>query len=349
MLSLFIHKAMYAVVVIVLVVVIITSIVFVAPVDPTRLTFGQRMDEKTVELKKQQLGLDQPYHIQLTRYLADLSPLYIGSKLNWKIAFRGAYASIGTNYIVGVKLPYFRESYQTGRSVSELLLQAFPLTIILATASLLLALLIGITGGIVAALKQHSWVDNLIVSLSTLGYSVPSYVTAIVLGVIFGYYLRATFGLNIQGSLFEINNVGEDIIVWKNLLLPAVALGIRPIAIITQLTRSAVINVLDEKYVLVARAKGVSQYRLVRDHVLRNAFNPILTALSGWFAALLAGAFFVEFIFNFKGIGFITVTALLNYDVPVILGSLVCTSSLFILINIVVDMLYSFLDPRVKY
>ena len=349
MLSLFIHKAMYAVIVIVLVVVIITSIVFVAPVDPTRLTFGQRMDEKTVELKKQQLGLDQPYHVQLRRYLTDLSPIYIGSKLKWKPAYRGAYASIGTSHALGIKLPHFRESYQTGRSVSEMLLQAFPLTIILATASLLLALVIGLLCGIVAALKQHSWIDNLIVSVSTLGYSVPSYVTAIVLGVVFGYYLRSTFGLNIQGSLFEINNLGDDIIVWKNLILPAIALGIRPIAIITQLTRSAVINVLDEKYVLVARAKGLSQFKLVRDHVLRNAFNPILTALSGWFAALLAGAFFVEFIFNFKGIGFITVTALLNYDVPVILGSLVCTSSLFILINIVVDMLYSFLDPRVKY
>jgi peptide/nickel transport system permease protein len=340
---------MYAVVVIVLVVIIITSIIFNAPVDPTRLTFGQRMDEKTVELKKQQLGLDQPYHVQLRRYIVDLSPLFIGPKLNWKPDYNGIRISIADSYAVGLKLPHFRESYQTGRSVSEILRQAFPLTIILATASLVLALVLGLICGVVAALKQNSWVDKFIVAISTLGYSVPSYVTAIVLGVIFGYYLRSTFGLNIQGSLFEINDLGDDIIVWKNLLLPAIALGIRPIAIITQLTRSAVINVLDEKYILVARSKGVSQYKLIRDHVLRNAFNPILTALSGWFAALLAGAFFVEFIFNFKGIGFVTVTALLNYDVPVILGSLVCTSSLFILINIVVDMLYSFLDPRVKY
>ena len=349
MLSLLVRKALYAVVVIVLVVVIITMIIFAAPVDPTRLTFGQRMDEKTVELKRQQLGLDQPYHIQLISYLKDLSPLFIGSESKWKAGYKGARIDVGNKLAVGVKLPHFRESYQTGRSVSEMLRQAFPLTIILATASLLLALVLGLVFGIVAALKQNSWIDNFIVMISTLGYSVPSYVTAIVLGVIFGYYLRSSFGLNIQGSLFEINDLGDDIIVWKNLFLPAIALGIRPIAIITQLTRSAVINVLDEKYVLVARAKGVSQFKLIKNHVLRNAFNPILTALSGWFAALLAGAFFVEFIFNFKGIGFITVTALLNYDVPVILGSLVCTSSLFILINIVVDMLYSFLDPRVKY
>jgi len=138
-------------------------------------------------------------------------------KSDWKAGYKGALIGVGNKLALGIKLPHFRESYQTGRSVSEMLRGAFPLTIILATASLLLALVLGLIFGIVAALKQNSWIDNFIVMISTLGYSVPSYVTAIVLGVIFGYYLRSSFGLNIQGSLFEINDLGDDIIVWKNL------------------------------------------------------------------------------------------------------------------------------------
>ena len=348
MLSLLINKILYGLIVLVLVVVIITSIVYVAPVDPARLTFGQRMDETTVENKKRQLGLDLPYHIQLFQYLRDLSPIYIGNNEGWRKEYSGVYNSLG-EWIIGVKVPHFRQSYQTGRDVSELLIRAFPLTLILAISALTMAVVLGLIFGTIASLYSHSWIDHVILWLSTLGYSVPSYVSAIVLGVIFGYYLRDSFGINVQGSLFEINDLGEDIIVWKNLVLPSLALGLRPVAIITQLTRSSMINVLSEKFILVARAKGVNQFRLIVNHAIRNAFNPVLTALSGWFAALLAGAFFVEFIFNFKGIGYLTVDALLNYDVPLILGALVCTSGLFILINIVVDLLYALLDPRIKY
>ncbi len=349
MFSLLLNRLLYGLIVLILVVIIITAIVYAAPVDPTRMTFGQRMDEKTVSLKRNQLGLDKPYHIQLIRYLQDLSPIYIGPRESWKDSYSGLKVDLLSNLSFGIKAPYFRESYQSGRPVIGLLRGAFPLTLILAVTSLLLALTLGLAFGFVAALNQNTWIDRSIIGISTLGYSVPSYVTAIVLGVIFGFYFRSFVGLNIQGSLFEINDLGDDIIVWKNLILPAIALGVRPVAIITQLTRSSVLMVLSEKFVLVARAKGVKRFKLMKDHVLQNAFNPILTALSGWFAALLAGAFFVEFIFNFKGIGYLTVTALLNYDVPVILGSLVCTSGLFILINIVVDLLYSILDPRINY
>jgi len=112
--------------------------------------------------------------------------------------------------------------------------------------------------------------------------------------------------------------------------------------------RSSMLQVMDEKYVIAARAKGLSNIQLIRGHILKNAMNPVVTALSGWFAALLAGAFFVEFIFNFKGLGFVTVNALLNYDIPVILGALLFTCTLFILINIAVDLLYKILDPRIQ-
>ena len=108
------------------------------------------------------------------------------------------------------------------------------------------------------------------------------------------------------------------------------------------------IDAFNQKYVLAARAKGLSGRQIILSHVLKNALNPVLTALSGWFAALLAGAFFVEFIFNYKGLGFITVNALLSYDIPVVLGALLFTSTLFITINMTIDVMYSWLDPRIK-
>lgn len=348
MFVLLINRMLYGLAVLLLVIIIVSAIVYSAPVDPTRLTFGQRMDDETVALKRSELGLDQPLRVQLWLYLRDISPMIITKKAFWKEQYQGRFITLGANTIIGFKWPYLRESFQSGRRVADILKGSFPNTFILATSSLLLAIVIGIIAGIAAAIHQNSWIDNLIVTLATLGYSVPSYVTAIILSIIFGYYLRDFSGLNIQGSLLEIDDFGNDKLMLKNLLLPIIALGIRPISIITQLMRSSVIQVMSEKYVLAARAKGLSQWALIRKHVLQNAFNPVLTALSGWFAALLAGAFFVEYIFNFKGLGFVTVTALLNYDIPVILGALLLTCSLFILINIAVDLLYAVIDPRIK-
>lgn len=347
MLEHLINRMGYGAIVLLLVTVIVSGIVYLTPVDPTRLTFGQRMDESTVELKRKQLGLDLPFHRQVLKYLGDVSPLVITSADRWSEAYQGIKFSVGS-VLIGIKKPYLRESYQSGRSVSSILSQAFPNTLYLSIAALIMALIIGVVLGVSAALFKGTWIDNAVIFFSTLGYSVPSYVTAITLAVIFGYYLRTTTGLNIQGSLFELNDLGDDIVVWKNLLLPAISLGIRPISIVTQLMRSSMLQVMDEKYVIAARAKGLSNIQLIRGHILKNAMNPVVTALSGWFAALLAGAFFVEFIFNFKGLGFVTVNALLNYDIPVILGALLFTCTLFILINIAVDLLYKILDPRIQ-
>ncbi len=345
--SYLISRLSYGLLVLLLVTVIVSSIVYLSPVDPTRLTFGQRMDDATVALKRQQLGLDQPYHHQVLNYIIDVSPIVIGSHKVWKEGYSGRYLSIGS-ILIGIKKPFLRESYQSGRSVSAIIMGAFPNTLYLTLLAISLAIFLGISLGIFAALYKGTWIDHTIIFTCTLGYSVPSYVTAIVLGVVFGYYLRDLTGLNIQGSLFELNDMGDDIVVLKNLLLPAIALGIRPVSIVAQLMRSSMLQVIDEKHVLMAKAKGLTPLQVVRSHVLRNALNPVVTALSGWFASLLAGAFFVEFIFNFKGLGFVTVNALLNYDIPVVLGALLFTSSLFILINIAVDIMYAAIDPRIK-
>jgi peptide/nickel transport system permease protein len=134
----------------------------------------------------------------------------------------------------------------------------------------------------------------------------------------------------------------------KNLILPAITLGIRPLAIITQLTRSAMLDVLDQDYIRTAYAKGLSKRIVVWKHALRNALNPVITAITGWFAELLAGAFFVEYIFGWRGIGKLTVDALSNLDFPVVMGSVLVSASFFILINILADILYGMVDPRVR-
>jgi peptide/nickel transport system permease protein len=239
-----------------------------------------------------------------------------------------------------LKAPYFRESYQNGRLVSKILGDAIPKTALLALLAILFATIIGISLGVLAALRQNSWVDNLTSILSIMGYSLPSYVAAMLFALLFGYWLGDYTGLNIQGSVFELDDFGEERIVWRNLVLPALALGLRPVAIITLLTRSTMLDVLSMDYVRTAKAKGLSYSTTIVKHALRNALNPVVTAISGWFAALLTGAFFIESVFSYKGLGEVTVNALINFDIPVVLGSVLFTAAIFILINTLADLLY---------
>jgi ABC-type dipeptide/oligopeptide/nickel transport system permease component len=153
--------------------------------------------------------------------------------------------------------------------------------------------------------------------------------------------------LHITGSWFDIDENGIKRLTIQNLILPAATLGIRPLAIITQLTRSAMLDVLDQDYIRTAYAKGLSKHTVVWRHALRNALNPVVTAITGWFAELLAGAFFIEYIFGWKGIGKVTVDALEKLDFPVVMGSVLITATFFILINILADILYGIIDPRV--
>ena len=349
MLRYILRRLIYGVFVLILVVLIISSIIYLAPVDPERLTFGQRYDSETLELKRQELGLDKPLYMQLAYYLRDISPIATlkNTPQNLEKYSYFKILKLGESVLV-LKAPYFRESFQSGRDVWQMLSDKIPQTAILALTAILLALVLGITLGVIAAVNQNNWFDNSAVVASVMGISVPSYVSAMLLALLFGYYLKDFTGLEVRGSLFDLNDFGEKTIFWKNLILPAIALGIRPIAIITQLTRSAMLDVLSQDYIRTAKAKGVSYYRVIFKHALRNALNPVLTAVSGWFAALLAGAFFVENVFDYDGLGQLTVNALLSYDIPLVLGAVLLTAALFVLINILVDILYAILDPRIK-
>jgi peptide/nickel transport system permease protein len=225
--------------------------------------------------------------------------------------------------------------------------EAIPLTIYLAFSAFFIALFIGVVMGLISALKYNTALDMFILAITSLGYSLPSYVIAMAFALIFAWFLGSVTGLNIQGSIYEIDELGNDVVNWKNLILPALSLGIRPLSVITQITRSSVLDIISAPYIKTAKAKGLAYVQILWRHVLANAKNPIGTASLGWLASLLTGAFFVETVFNYKGLGSLTVNALLSYDLPLILGCILCSSVMVILINIATDLFYKFSDPRI--
>jgi peptide/nickel transport system permease protein len=316
--------------------------------DPARMIVGQTGDKKTMDNIRKDLYLDQPKWKQLVLYLNDVSPVCIHTQADIdKKELKGFF--IGGQNKVGLKMPYLRRSYQTKKAVGQLLMEALPGTLLLAFAAMLFATITGIFLGVVAAVKRGSWIDTGSVFASIAGISAPSFFMAIIIAYLFGVVLHPYTGLNLTGSWFEIDEVtGEKYITIKNLILPAFTLGIRPLAIITQLTRSSMLDVLGQDYIRTAYAKGLSKRTVIFRHALRNALNPVITAITGWFAELLAGAFFVEYIFGWKGIGKITVDALEKLDYPVVMGSVLLSACIFIVINIFADILYGMVDPRVK-
>ena len=228
-------------------------------------------------------------------------------------------------------------------------MEALPATLILAFTAMLIAVVIGIPLGVIAAVKQNTWLDTSSIFASIVGISAPSFFMGIIIAYVFGFLLSSWTGLHITGNWFDIDEItGEKHLALRNLTLPAITLGIRPLAIITQLTRSAMLDVLDEDYIRTAYAKGLGKRSVIWKHALRNALNPVITAITGWFAELLAGAFFVEYIFGWKGIGLVTVDALGKLDFPVVMGSVLVSATFFILINILADILYGIVDPRVS-
>ncbi len=160
-------------------------------------------------------------------------------------------------------------------------------------------------------------------------------------------YLPGT-GLNMTGSLYGVDVFKGEYLALENMILPVITLGIRPLAVVVQLTRSAMLDVLSQDFIRTARAKGLSENRVVFGHALRNALNPVVTAVSGWFASMLAGAVFIEFIFNWKGLGLQVFQSLQNDDYPVVMGSVLVIAAAFVLINIFVDVIYGILDPRIR-
>jgi len=329
-------------------VVVLVFFLFQGFGDPTRLIMGQTGDSATQANIRKELYLDQPKWKQFVFYLNDVSPLCLhsGEEIKTK-KLKGIF--VGGEKKFGLKVPYLRRSYQSKREVGSILIQALPGTLLLATAAMIIAIAIGIPLGVVAAVKKNTWVDTSAVFTSIVGISAPSFFMGIIIAYLFGFVLSDWTGLHISGSWFDIDDItGQRRLSLQNLVLPAFTLGIRPLAIITQLTRSAMLDVMEQDYIRTAYAKGLSSRVVIWKHGLRNALNPVITAITGWFAELLAGAFFVEYIFGWQGIGKITVNALDKLDYPVVMGSVLVSATFFIVINIIADILYGLVDPRIR-
>jgi peptide/nickel transport system permease protein len=320
----------------------------ILPSDPAVLTQGQRSDVQTIENVRKELGLDQPLPIQYAYYLNDLSFISLHQSKNLHKYSYFKVFSIGNTSLV-FKAPYLRRSFQTQKEVTEMIASVLPNTIVLAIAAMAIAIFLGLSGGFICVWKQDSWLDKFLVNFSILGMSMPSFFSAILIAWLFGYVLSHITGLNMTGSLFEYDVFEGRVLNIRNLILPAFTLGIRPLAVILQITRSSILDVMEHEYVKTALSKGLPKWKIYLKHVFRSALNPIITSVSGWMASLLAGAFFVEYIFGYNGLGKLTVDALALSDLPVIMGGVISIAIIFVLINMLVDVIYAKLDPRISY
>ncbi|MDO4881077.1 MAG: ABC transporter permease [Capnocytophaga sp.] len=338
----------------------VVSIIFflfnILPGDPARMMLDQNENSEQLQIIKKKYGFDKPILTQYGYYLNDLSPISFHStdKENYSFFNKEKYNGVKLfsikKYEIYIKTPYLRESFQkNGKKVNEIIAETLPNTIILATVAICIATFLGIFLGSVSALYKDSWLDKSIQLISTLGVSIPSFFSAILFSWFFGFVLHSYTHLPMTGNLYEIDDYGTGkYLKISNLILPALALGVRPLAVVTQLMRNSLLEVLGKDYIRTAFAKGLNFKQVVFRHALKNSLSPVVTALSGWFAGMLAGAVFIEYIFGWNGIGKEMVNALQTLDLPVIMGAVLVISILFIFINMAVDIFYKMIDARIK-
>ena len=327
------------------------------PGDPARMMLGQNQSAEQLAAVNKKYGFDQPLSTQYWCYLNDLSPISWHSTAEEDFTpyraqdYGGRILRQSDAGVLVLKAPYLRDSFQkSGKKVTQVIAETLPNTAILAVSSITLAMLLGLLLGVISVWFKDRWLDRFIQMISTVGMSVPSFFSAILFAWFFGYVLHEYTHLNMTGSLIEVDDFGEGTyIAWKNLLLPAVVLGIRPIAVVTQLMRNSLWEQMQLDYIRTAKAKGLTTWAILWKHAMKNALNPVVTAVSGWFASMLAGAVFVEYIFGWNGLGKEIVDALNTLDLPVIMGAVLVIATLFIAINIIVDLIYGWLDPRIAY
>jgi peptide/nickel transport system permease protein len=349
-------KILYGILVLYGVITVIFFLFNVLPGDPATIMLGQRANKEAIEAIHKDLGTDRPIMEQYALYLNDLSPISVHNNSNnqsiWflnpdKYSWTPLFA-FGENKSVVAKLPYLRRSYITKRRVSDIIIETLPETAVLAFTSIVIASIVGIFLGIISAIKRNTIYDRLSLVLAVLGMAAPSFFVGLIIAWLFGYVLADYTGLSPTGSLYDIDVWDGEKLKLKNLILPSITLGIRPLAIVVQLMRSSLLDVMGQDYIRTAKAKGLSMYAVIIKHALKNALNPVVTAISGWFAGLMAGAVFVEYIFSWKGIGYEVFEALTKNDLPVVMGATLIFATIFVVTNIFVDIAYGVLDPRVR-
>ena len=313
--------------------IVVFFMVRAIPGDPAQLLLGQQATEEQVQQVRHNMGLDKPVIVQYGIFLAD--------------AVRG---DLG-------------DSIVTGRPVTTELLARFPATLELTAFAMLVAILVGVPVGVISAVKQYSWLDKFTSVLALTGISMPIFWLAMILIVIFfvnlgwlpfpgrlstGYAVTSITGLVLVDSLLTLNFPA----FWdglKHLILPAIALGTIPMAVVMRMTRSSMLEVMGEDYVRTARAKGVVPWRVIFKHALRNAMLPTVTVIGLQAGLLMGGAVITETIFSWPGVGQIAYDSVNRRDYAMIQGVVLYGATLFVLINLLVDVLYAILDPRVRY
>lgn len=341
-------KLAYGVVVVFGVMLVVFFLFHALPGDPVEEIMGKHPSEVDRKMLNKEFGFDQPLMVQFMMYVNDFSPLSVheDTPKNQEKYQYFPLLSLGKNVFV-IKYPYLRLSIVDSSRVSTRLLENLEGTLWLSVVAMIFATVGGVLLGLWAALNKNSSLDRSIVAMSVVWFSTPSFVMAILISAIFGYYLTKFTGLPVRGHFFEVTGNGR-IFLWRNMVLPAFTLSLRPLAIIIQLTRNAMLDVLSQDYIRTAKAKGLPKWMVIGKHALRNALNPVITAVSGWFAALMTGAFFVEYLFNLKGLGHVTIKAVENKDFPVVMGATIIIAVIFVLINILVDIIYALTDPRIR-
>lgn len=240
------------------------------------------------------------------------------------------------NYISKAVRGDLGKSYITNRDVAKTIFEKFPATALLSVSALLISALLGILFGIISAVKSHTFADNISMIFALIGISVPQFAFGLILVLFFGSMLK----------WFPVSGYITDGAAY--LVLPMITLALRPLALITRLTRSSLLDVLNKDYIRTAKAKGLSKSRVIIKHALRNSLNPVVTTISASLAATLGGAFFVEYIFNWPGIGLLAIDSIMKLDYPMIQGAVLFSAVIFVIINFLVDIVYAVLDPKVK-
>jgi len=321
----------------------------ILPGDPINLMAGTNTSIAQRQIIRQQYGLDKSLAVQLMWYINDMSVLSTHYNTPENEQKYNYFAFFKTQqYVFVIKKPYLQRSYQSGKQVTEIISENIVGTFWLTFAAIILASFFGILLGVLASIQPDSFFDKSLVIFTSISISIPSFVLALVMAIIFGFLLHDLTGLNVTGYIWIDDPLKGEIFVPKNLILPALTLALRPTAVIAQMTRNAMLEVLSMDYIRTAEAKGLPPHLVILKHAFRNALNPIVTSISGWLASMMGGAFFVEYIFKWKGIGAITLDSVENIDYPVVMGTTIFLAFIFVIISILVDVVYHVIDPSVS-
>ena len=293
--------------------VVVFSLIHLTPGDPVSIMLREEADPATVATLRHQLGLDRPLPLQYLTWLG-----------------RAVQGELG-------------RSIRTNQPVMDAIRQRAPVTLSVATAALLVALAIGLPAGILAALRRDSAVDVVATLVAIAGVSLPSFWLAILLILVFSVAL---------GWLPPLGWVspGRDLVAWgQSLVLPSVTLGVAIAAVVMRMTRASLLEVLELEYVRTARAKGLAERRIVLGHALQNALIPVVTVVGLQAGALLGGAVITETIFALPGVGRLLVDGIFQRDFPIVQGVVLFLAVNFLVVNLLVDLAYAWLDPRIRY